>query len=227
MDQRERGADHTAAMKVALAGWQRGIWTALPALVTAYDPATNTCTCQPTIKAVIVQQDPTTNQQTQAPVNLPTLIHVPVVFPGGGGYSMTFPIKSGDEVLVVFSSRCIDAWWQSGGVQQQIEHRAHDLSDGIAIVGLRSVPAVPANISTTTMQIRSDDGTSFIELDASNNININAPTHNLTFNTMNATLDAAGNLAVKGSITAGMGGADLVTLQAHTHALGPVPDPGH
>ena len=63
-----------------------------------------------------------------------------MVFPGGGGWSITFPVSKGDEALVVFASRCIDDWWQSGGVGIQPDLRMHDLSDGFAIIGPRSQP---------------------------------------------------------------------------------------
>ena len=66
---------------------------------------------------------------------------MPVVFPGGGGFALTFPVAAGDECLVVFASRCIDAWWQSGGVGEPMEPRMHDLSDGFALIGVRSQPA--------------------------------------------------------------------------------------
>ena len=45
---------------------------------------------------------------------------------------------TGDECLVIFSERCIDAWWALGGVQPLAELRAHDYSDGFAILGVRS-----------------------------------------------------------------------------------------
>ncbi|MGC8050122.1 Gp138 family membrane-puncturing spike protein, partial [Salmonella enterica] len=78
--------------------------------------------------------------------------------------SMTFPVAQGDECLVVFASRCIDSWWQSGGIQEQAELRMHDLSDGFAILGFRSQPRALSNISTTSAQLRSDDGATFIDL---------------------------------------------------------------
>ena len=36
------------------------------------------------------------------------------------------------------ADRCIDAWMQSGGVQNPMTGRRHDLSDGFALVGFRS-----------------------------------------------------------------------------------------
>jgi hypothetical protein len=90
----------------------------------------------------------------------------PVQFPSGGGFTLTFPVAQGDECLVVFSSRCIDAWWQSGGVQNQAVMRMHDLSDGFAVLGFSSVPRVIGGISATATQLRSNDGSTFVEVGA-------------------------------------------------------------
>lgn len=210
MDQKERSADSTAALKTALSGWQRGIWTALPGIIIDFNPADCTATVQPAINAVILKQDPKTGAQTQANTTLPVLPKVPVVFPGGGGFGLTFPIAKGDEVLVVFASRCIDAWWQSGGTQGQIEQRAHDLSDGIAIAGLRSVPRVPGSISASSVQLRSDDGSTHVEIAAGGIVNIVA----------SGGLHVTGNITATGEITAGAGGGDSVTLQQHKHGTG-------
>jgi hypothetical protein len=66
----------------------------------------------------------------------------------------------------VFSSRCIDAWWQSGGVQEAMEARMNDLSDGFAFVGVRSQVRLLPSVSTSTTQLRSDDGTAYVQVGA-------------------------------------------------------------
>jgi hypothetical protein len=60
---------------------------------------------------------------------------VPVHFPSGGGYGLTFPIKSGDHCLLMFSERCIDNWFVNGGTAPPDDFRQHDLSDAFALVG--------------------------------------------------------------------------------------------
>ena len=104
-------------------------------------------------------------------VEIPILPDVPFFIYTGGNYCITLPIKPGDDCLVVFGDNCIDAWWQNGGVQNQIERRRHDLSDGFAIVGFRSQPAVVTNYSTDTAQMRNKAGDAYVEIDG-NNINI-------------------------------------------------------
>lgn len=160
MDRRERSGELLAAILAFKEHVAADIWTALPAIIQSFDPDKKTCVVQPAIKAQL--QDPT---GTTAWVSLPLLLDCPVQFPGGGGVTLTFPLKEGDECLVVFASRCIDAWWQSGGIQVQAELRMHDLSDGYIIPGISSIPKVQPDISTTEAQLRSDDGTMKIRLD--------------------------------------------------------------
>ena len=68
------------------------------------------------------------------------LLNVPVVQPASGGFEITFPIHVGDDVLVVFSDKCLDAWTKTGKESNEAEHRSHHLSDAIAIIGLQSEP---------------------------------------------------------------------------------------
>lgn len=104
-------------------------------------------------------------------VDIPLLVDVPIIVPRAGGYILTLPIQPGDECLVVFGDMCIDAWWQSGGVQNQIECRRHDLSDGFAILGCWSQPRVIPSYSTSSAQLRNESGSAYVEI-SGNNINI-------------------------------------------------------
>lgn len=161
MDFRERFEDQHEMLRAVLDGRQAQLWTALPAIIDTVDLNAMTITATPAIQAIVVNQ-----QGTRANVTISQLLDVPLIFPRGGGHTLTFPVKTGDECLVVFSSRCIDHWWRSGGVQPQYEQRMHDLSDGFALVGPFSQAQKISNVSATTTQLRSDDGTLFVELDA-------------------------------------------------------------
>lgn len=101
---------------------------AIPAIIQSYDPGTNTVEAQPAIRERLVEEDGSIRY-----LNLPLLINVPVAFPSSGSASITFPIGKGDECLIIFSDLAIDNFWTSGSVQNPIEVRRHDLSDGIAI----------------------------------------------------------------------------------------------
>lgn len=161
MQRQERRADAAATLSRTLRNHEASVWTSIPGLVETVDLERQTVTVQPTIKVRITQADGSI--QT---VPLPLLPDVPIVFPGGGGYTLTFPIQPGDECLVVFADRCIDAWWQSGGVQEQADSRMHDLSDGIAIFGPRSQPRKLSGVAANAVQLRSDDGAASVAISA-------------------------------------------------------------
>lgn len=191
IDNRERFYDPEENMRMAMNSHSAGIWTSLPAIVTKYNPAANTVECQPTIKGVI--QDKSGNYKA---VTLPVLPDVPVVFPRGGGATLTFPIKVGDECLVVFACRNIDSWWQSSGVQIPMDARQHDLSDGFALMGVMSKPKVIPAISTKTAQLRSDDGKTYVELDPAGKVTIEAPAGVVIHTNADCVINAAKNVQV-------------------------------
>lgn len=72
-------------------------------------------------------------------VSYPLLVDCPVVTLQGGGAGAAFPIAAGDECLVFFADANIDAWFDNGGEALPFDGRRHDLSDGIALVGLNSL----------------------------------------------------------------------------------------
>jgi len=159
----ERIDEHRTSLQSAMEAQQAGLWTALPGIITKVDLEKLTCEVQPAIQAIEKQTDGTNKN-----VTLPVLVDVPIVFPHGGKYVHTDPVATDDECLVVFSCRCIDNWWQDGGVQPQFEMRKHDLSDAIAIIGPWSQKTAIKNVSTTNSQWRNTDGDIYQEIDNEN-----------------------------------------------------------
>lgn len=215
MDRRELINDPETSLRMAFAGLVSGLWTAIPGEVVSVDLAKRIVSVQPTIQGRIQKPN-----QTYEFVNLPVLINVPIVFPSAGGFSITFPIKVGDEVLVVFSSRAIDSWWQSSGIGLPVEARTHDLSDGFAIPGPKSIPNVEPAISSENFQIRNQFGTAFIEMTPAGYINITSPVV-----TINGDLNVIGsiasteNISAVGNVTAlGEVFAQLIPLSIHRHS---------
>ncbi len=143
----------------------------IPGIIQSFDPDAVTAVVQPAIKGS--ERD---ESGAEVSVNLPLLVDVPVVFPRGGGCTLTFPVKAGDECLVIFADRCIDFWWQSGGIQEPVDERMHDLSDAFCIVGPQSQAKKIGGISTSAVELRSDDGETKLSLNpASGVINGTAP----------------------------------------------------
>lgn len=174
MDRAQLLNDAEEAMRLALDGRQSCIWTALPGIIQSVDFDAMTCEVQPAIKGSIEDENGAIEL-----VNLPLLTDVPICFPNSNGFILTFPLAAGDEVLVVMASRCIDAWWQSGGVQKPMEARMHDLSDGFAIPGPRSQARLIDGISSSEVQLRNAAGTVYLSLTAGGKIGFQNATTDL------------------------------------------------
>lgn len=205
MQQSERVNNFGESLRLALKGHSLISWHVMPAIIQSFNSAKCTCTAQPAIQELVRQEN-----GTKQYVNMPLLVDVPVMFPNAGIYAITFPVKNGDEALIHFSDRCIDNWWNSGGIQPQVtaqgvgELRFHDLSDGFAFIGPFSRPNVPVNISTSTVQLRTKDGGTYLEIDGSGNCNIKA------------NVNITGNLTVSGATT-GTGDGQFAGIHVAHH----------
>ena len=177
----------------------------MPGIIQSFDPDAVTAVVQPAIKGVELDES-----GADVSVNIPLLVDVPVVFPRGGGCTLTFPVKAGDECLVIFADRCIDFWWQNGGVQKPVDLRMHDLSDAFAIVGPQSQAHKISGISTSAAQLRTDDGAAFVEVAAGHAITVKTP-GKLTANAdggteiTSPTIALNGNVTINGNLSQGMG----------------------
>ena len=164
----ERTKDELEQKMRILESFSCDLRVACPAIVKSVDYARQTLTCQPAIRERMHDKDGNITW-----LEIPMLLDVPFLVYSGGGYCLTLPIKPGDDCLVIFGDNCMDGWWQSGGVQNQVEMRRHDLSDGYAIVGFRSQPSVVSGYSPGTAQLRNAAGDACIEISGSS-INIRA-----------------------------------------------------
>lgn len=163
MDARARFDDLPEAISALVEAKMAELHNSVPCTVVSVDLAKQTCVLQPTVKARIRKPD-----GTQEWMALPQIPDVPLHFPSGGGVTMTFPVKEGDEALAVFSSRVQDAWQQQSGDQPQAEMRAHDVSNAFAMVGFKSEPKALSSVSSTSTQIRSDDGKQVFDIHPAN-----------------------------------------------------------
>jgi len=212
LDRRERYPNIYSWIQAQIDAALNQTFVSMPGIVQSFD-ATD-CTAAVQIAVLYQNRDQNNNWQNITPS--PIIPKALVQFPGNKNFLYTFPIVKGDEGLLVFCDRCIDAFYQQGGVQPQMDIRQHDITDAIFIPGIKSIPNVPSNINTTSAELRTFSGNTRITLDDTNGIVI----------TGNATIN--GVLTVSQGIAAGYGGADLVTVQNHIHAAnGDPPTPGH
>lgn len=94
-----------------------------------------------------LQTDPTL-------VDYPVLADVPVLFPSGGGALLTFPVAAGDQCVILFNDRDIDAWFAAGGANPPNSSRMHSLSDAVAIVGLFGKANEIADLNADDLELR-------------------------------------------------------------------------
>jgi hypothetical protein len=213
--------DIVVALQAALGGLQSRLWTALPGIVNKYDAAKMTVSVQPAIKGRVLKKDGEWNNE----VTLPLLEDCPVQFPGGKDTVFTFPIAEGDEGIIILSSRCIDAWWQSGGIQTQAEYRMHDLSDGMFIPGIFSQPRVIPNVNVDFPELRNRAGTLKFAMNATGFRVTGVLEIDGALKLGGAIQSLAGAayaepFATTGDIIANSGSPQQVTLTGHLHTSG-------
>ena len=134
------------------------IRVAIPGIVQKWNAEEQTVEVECAIKEKIYQDG------SLVEVKIPLLVDLPIVFPTAGGYSFLAVPKKGDECLVVFADMCIDGWYQSGGVQSQMDRRRHDLSDGFAIMGCWSQPNVKKKFPKEGCVLQNDNGTAGVSI---------------------------------------------------------------
>lgn len=106
---------------------------ALPGQVESYDAAKQVADVKPMVKRVSRDQDDVRTVDA-----MPTLSAVPVAFPRGGGYLMTFPLNPGDTGLLVFAERDIGAWRASAQDSDPSDEGLHTLAGAVFYPGLHT-----------------------------------------------------------------------------------------
>jgi len=173
--------------------------TSVPGQVAAFDPSTQLAQLKIAIRNL-------------AGVELAPLIECPVQFAGGGGFVVEHQIDPGDEGIIIFSQRCIDGWLETGGIAQQPMARLHSFSDAYFVPGIRSKPNVIAGHSNDGIKLRNSDGSKYIWLKGSGDIEIEAGTVNITGDvTATGTIEAP---TVSGTASLLAAGAEVV---GHIH----------
>ena len=145
-----------------------GVHVSLPGTVQAYDELEQTVDVQPAVKNVYTDED-----GVEVVESLPLLAGVPVAFPRGGGFFVSFPIKKGDSILLVCSERSIDQWYGKGEEADPGDLRRHSLSDAVAIPGVYPSTAPLQSAHAENMVMGKDDG-SQIHIKANGEVHIGA-----------------------------------------------------
>lgn len=132
----------------ALESAMKRISTAEPGIIEAYNATTCTADVQPLVMRVRLDESGERVVQKS-----PVITDVPVYFSGGGGMRLTFPVKKGDQCLLITSSQPLDQWHSTGALTDPKTTRHHHISDSIALVGLApAYKATAANADATILE---------------------------------------------------------------------------
>lgn len=131
---------------------------AIPGQVEYYDAAKQTATVQPLV------QDRFVDGAEELVESLPALVGVPVAFPSGGGFVITFPLAKGDTGLLVLADRPLDQWLAKGGVVDPVDVRTHSLAGAVFYPGLHDSKHKLASASASDLVIGDDDGDALMTL---------------------------------------------------------------
>lgn len=189
--------------------WLCMLRSSIPGKVISFDSDAQTCVVQIAIQETILKPPPGAKNSTQ---NIPTIVSidpledVPIFMMRTPGWSITFPIIPGTECLLIFSDACIDGWLQTGAVSPQYDRRRHDLSDAVALFGPWSHPNKLVGYSNSSVQIRSDDKLTLIDLSSIGisikspmSVSVEAPSVNLSGASVNISSPSL-NLSSSGAI---------------------------
>lgn len=120
------------------------------ARVVTYDRLTQRCSIDPQSFARVGQEE----------IALPRLEDVPVCWPRGGGFTITWPLAPGDIVTVQFSDRSLAAHRAaiSGAAAAPSDPRAHHLSDAVVLPSGAWPDASPSPSTSPTDLVIARDG---------------------------------------------------------------------
>lgn len=151
--------------------------------------------------------------------DFPILQDVPVQFPQGGGYYLTFPVATGDNCMLDFCDKGINHWKYEGaekigkfssGLPKADYFRAYNINDAVAMVGYNPIPQAIPNFQAASTELRNAARTQRVtmlpdgkmEIVTPTELDITAPETIINGNTtMNGNLHVVGKISCTDTIT--------------------------
>lgn len=138
-------------LQVAMDEYHSDVWVALPGRVESYDATTRKASVAPITRRAYSDED-----GTRVAERLPVVPDVPVLFPGAGAFSITWPLSVGDTGLLVFTSASLDVWLATGASDvDPNDARRSTLTDGVFLPGLRPFASPGSATHATAMVLES------------------------------------------------------------------------
>lgn len=195
----------------------KDLHTCTPGIIQSFDTQTKRAKIQPAITRVLVNGNL---------IAMPKLINCPLGIMRFNGFAITVPVKSGDECMIHFTERSLDAWIQFGDVRGPTDIRIHHESDAY-FLPVHTSESNPLNsYDADNVVIRNDTNDQKITLFANGDITIDSPA-NATINTTGeTTINSAGNCNINAPqiINNGSAAGVVTTLSINPITGTPFPD---
>ena len=160
----------------------------------------------------------------------PTIYNVPVVFPSGGGGIISFPLKVGDTVLLIFGREDISNFLKDKRLGRPATQRKFSINDAIAIPCLNpfndslkpSKDSVEIKYKGSVVRIDSDgnvevNSQSKVSVDATGEVKVKSPTLVLDCPevSIRGSLSVSGDISTEGDLST----PTIPSLNTHKHGL--------
>lgn len=151
----ERDPDPYTSLREIVAGEMFEIRTLLPAKVERYQHDPPMVDVLPLFKRFYLDDD---DQEIEVPPAVIT--NVPIEFPRGGGFAISWPLKKGDPVWLHVAERSIDRYMETDGKTpvDPADARRFDLTDAVCYPGGGTARNAIANAHPDHLVIGLEDG---------------------------------------------------------------------
>ena len=233
-----RSPEPQELLRVAIEYFLRDVNVALPGKIDSYDPAEQKADVKPLVKRLLSTQD-----GGELVEELPIIPGVPVIFPRGGEFFISMPVKKDDYCLLVFCSFPVDQYKAGKGKDAPPQDFGmHDLSDAVALMGfapfakaikdadadnlvLGQEEGVQMHIATDKIELGEKDAAEWVSIDSKVQTELNRLKDDLQ--TLNDTYGAHTHVVQNAICTVtGGSGAPAVGVNAPGTADAPSDAPG-
>ena len=119
-------ANMAQAIRFAIRQSLKDLYTCMPGIVESYDAETRRAVVKGALNIVTTKKEE---------IEREAIHNVQVMFPSGGGFTMTFPLERGDPVLLPYSQRGLANWKKTLDVAAPDTIGFFSEKDAIAIPG--------------------------------------------------------------------------------------------
>jgi len=145
--------DLTDVIEIALDNRLHSVHTQMPGTIVSYNSTRQTASVKPAIYTVINNED-----GNRFVIPHPVLPDVPVVFPAGGNFRMTMPVKPGDQCVLHFSELPLRNWRLFGKAGDPGSDERFGMNDAWAVVGKSAYANHWRTATTDSINLGHDDG---------------------------------------------------------------------